>query len=489
MTYPTKKGAKRFARRFRDLLDELGACEDRQLEGALRLGAGKVRLPGPPGAIRIQLGGENGKLLRLHPEVLLTADGGTRHSGSYLIDEPNDEAIRGFLRLSRDDPLVLGREDALQQDLLRYSKSVAGRHLRVKLGQEGLVLRDLSPAAGTCLSPLPPEGDGPDFAAARRAKLQRLASVFGGAIEPLPRVEAMELIEAFIGQVESDPRQMLDSSGRCGGVVGVPPNVTPFFVGDLHARIDNLLVVLTRNGFLEGLEVGSAALIILGDAVHPDADGLEGSMETSMLLMDLIFRLKLAFPDRVFYLRGNHDSFSEDISKNGVPQGLLWEEALRDVRGPKYLQAMSRVYEILPYVALSPGFIACHAGPPTSKVSRDTLINIRDFPKVEREITHVRLRRANSPAGYGAGDVKRLRRRLELDPKAPFIVGHTPLSPDDTLWLDAGGIPNHHVLFGAHPDLVGVIALQGKRLLPLRYPSEPLTALYNRLAAGSSSGG
>jgi hypothetical protein len=302
-------------------------------------------------------------------------------------------------------------------------------------------------------------------------------------------MEAMELIEAFIETVESDPRQGLDSSGRCGGVVGLPPNVTPFFVGDLHARIDNLLVVLTRNGFLEGLESGSAALIILGDAVHPDADGMEESMETSMMLMDLIFRLKLAFPDRVFYLRGNHDSFSEDISKNGVPQGLLWEEALRDVRGPRYLQAMARVYEILPYVALSPNVIACHAGPPISKVSRETLINIRDHPNIEREITRVRLRRANSPAGYGVGDVKRLRRRLDLDAKVPLIVGHTPLSPDDTLWLEAGGIPNHHVLFGAHPELVGVIALVGKRLLPLRYPAEPLTALYNRLATDPSARG
>jgi hypothetical protein len=42
-----------------------------------------------------------------------------------------------------------------------------------------------------------------------------------------------------------------------------------------------------------------------------------------------------------------------------------------------------------------------------------------------------------------------LRRRLGVDPDTPFVVGHTPLSPDDTLWLDAGGIENHHVLFGA----------------------------------------
>jgi hypothetical protein len=29
-----------------------------------------------------------------------------------------------------------------------------------------------------------------------------------------------------------------------------------------------------------------------------------------------------------------------------------------------------------------------------------------------------------------------------------------------------------------------MLALAGRRLLPLRYPAEPLTALFNRVAAG-----
>lgn len=108
------------------------------------------------------------------------------------------------------------------------------------------------------------------------------------------------------------------------------------------------------------------------------------------------------------------------------------------------------------------------------------LINIRDNPRLEREVTRVRLRKPNSPAGYGPGDIKRLRNCFGLDPRVPVLVGHTPLSCDDTLWLEAGGIKNHHVVFGAHPEWIGIVALAGKRFLPLRYPVEPLTALYNR---------
>jgi hypothetical protein len=482
MAYSSDKSAKRFVHRFREMVDDLGACQDLELDGAVRLGSTKVRFPGPPAPIQIQLGGERGKRLHFYPETVLTAEGGSRRSGSFLIDDPDSDGISGFLRLQPGTSLVLGRESPLQRDLLSYPETVAERHLKIKLNRDGLVLKDLSSAHGTCISPLPGDAPSLQHTKRRRARLERLVTLFGGPLEPLPRMEAMELLEAVVEQIESEPRQALDASGRCGGVVGIPTNLTPFFIGDLHARIDNLLVILTRDGFLEGLESGTAAMVILGDAVHPDEDGMEESMDTSMLLMDLIFLLKLAFPGQVFYIRGNHDSFSEDISKNGVPQGILWEEALRAARGAKYLKAMARLYEVLPYVALSPGFIACHAGAPTSKVSRDILINIRDHPKVQREITHVRMRRPNSPSGYHMGDVKRLRRRLELGPKTPFLVGHTPLSPDDTLWLEAGGIPNHHVLFGAHPELVGVIAVVGNRLLAMRYPAEPLTVLYNRLA-------
>jgi hypothetical protein len=142
---------------------------------------------------------------------------------------------------------------------------------------------------------------------------------------------------------------------------------------------------------------------------------------------------------------------------------------------------MQRLYGVLPYVAVSPQYVCCHAGPPTMKVSRTDLIHVRDKPKLEHQLTHLRLRKPNSPTGYGAADVHRLCRRLGVPSDTPLVVGHTPLSPADTVWPNAGGIANHHVLFGANPQKVGVITRTGNGLLPLTYPTEPLLPVYNRL--------
>ena len=142
---------------------------------------------------------------------------------------------------------------------------------------------------------------------------------------------------------------------------------------------------------------------------------------------------------------------------------------------------MAELYGLLPYVAVSRNYLACHAGPPTTKVSRPVLADIRQHPNLQHQITHGRLRRPQSANGYSRGDVARFRRRLGLDANAAVLVGHTPLNADGTLWLDAGGVPNHHVLFGAHPRWAGVVTRVGKHLLPLRYPTEPLDAVLNQL--------
>lgn len=473
-----------FLRRFRELVSEFGGCEDVDIKDTIHIASRKIRVPSPIVPLQIMLGGEQGKRLLLYPEVKMTEGGEWSENGALLLFDPDQffSGICGFLRLFRGESVTLGRESSDHRDLFKLPKLVGHRHLSLKRPENGLILKDRSSERGTCISALVADESANRLTSWRHAKLERLARVLEQPLEPIPREAATDLINAMIELVEKDPHQAPDSQGRPGGVVELPDDVNPILVGDLHARIDNLLVVLTQNAFLEALEEGTGALIILGDAIHSDEDGCEDKMETSMMIMDLIFRLKLKFPERVFYLRGNHDSFSEDISKQGVPQGVLWEQALHESRGSAYVRAMVRLYETLPYVALSRRFIACHAGAPMRKISRDMLVNIRQHPKLEKEITHIRLQRPNSPSGYNTRDVKRMRARLELDPGTPLIVGHTPLSCDDTMWLDAGKIPNHHVVFGANPDWVGVITQVGKRIIPLRYPAEPLLPVFNRLA-------
>jgi hypothetical protein len=111
--------------------------------------------------------------------------------------------------------------------------------------------------------------------------------------------------------LKKEPLRPRNSEGMPGGVVSFPRKMIPIIPGDLHAQVDNLLTILSHNEFLEMMGDGKAAMVFLGDAVHSEmSDELE-EMKSSLLIMDLIFRLKLWFPQQVFYVRGNHDSFSD----------------------------------------------------------------------------------------------------------------------------------------------------------------------------------
>jgi len=475
----TPKG---FLKRFRSLLEDMESCDDVNLQESLRLGDTKVRIPRPVLPVQLRLGAEDGYCLQMHPELVSRRNGKMRPNGDYLIFDPDQyfSDISGFIRLFRGDSLTLGREDRQQRLLLNYPKLVDDRHLSLKLSGKGLALRNRSSERGACLAPLTAKDQIERLVYWRQGKLARIAAILGGGIVASSKDDALDLIQRVIALMGKEPYRLPDSRGAPGGILALPDRPTPIFVGDLHAHIDNLLVILTQNGFLEALEEGSALLILLGDAVHPDEPGQEEAMDSSMLMMDLIFRLKLRFPERVFYLRGNHDSFSEEISKTGVPQGLVWERALHDRRGPNYKKAMAEFYELLPYVALSHHYAACHAGPPTGKASRAALVDIQQHPRLQHQLTHGRVRRPHSPNGYSRGDLARFRRHLGLDADAPILVGHTPLSNHRTLWMDAGGIDNHHVLLGADTHWAGLVTRVGKRLLPLLYPTEPLVAVLNQ---------
>jgi hypothetical protein len=147
------------------------------------------------------------------------------------------------------------------------------------------------------------------------------------------------------------------------------------------------------------------------------------------------------------------------MSKDGIPQGLLWAKELADRRGTVYLKAMEEFYRLLPYVVASQDFIACHAAAPTTRVSKEMLVNIHRHPSLILELINNRLRRPNRPQGYGRSDVKHFRRALQLDKDTPFIVGHTPLDREGTLWLNVDGISQS-------PHTVQCQSARGRRVHP-----------------------
>lgn len=176
----------------------------------------------------------------------------------------------------------------------------------------------------------------------------------------------------------------------------------------------------------------------------------------------------------MFYIRGNHDSFSQHVWKAGIPQGAIWEREILKRRGNEYFEEMKQFYNQLPYVALSKDYLTCHAAPPNKKVTLDKLINIHQYPDLATELVVNRLKRPNYPAGYTKKEVKKFRKALELPPEIPFIVGHNPLSSDQTVWLNVEKIINHHIVYSAMPHKICVFTRIGDKMVPLTLLAEPL---------------
>ena len=491
MSNPSHAKRKGFLRHFRGLIREAAPCADLDLRGSLRLGKSTVRLPPPALPLQILLGGEQGYRLHLYPEPVLDAESRFEHRGSYLLVDPMTyfSDISGFIRLSDGETLNLGRDDPTQRLLLRYPRAVEPRHLRLKLSADELAIKNKSRAAGVCIAPLAATDLMERMMRWRRLALARLARVLDGPIEPLARAPALNLIEQVIALMDQEPYRALNRLGQPGGLLILPDRATPIFVGDLRARIDNLLVILTQNAFLQALEEGSAILIILGSAVHPDRPEQAAEMDGSILMMDLIFRLKLRFPERVFYLRGHHDSFSEAISYAGLPQGSLWEDALHQARGADYRDAMQRFYARLPLVAVTSRYLAAHAAPPIEAEGWQTLVDIDRHPDLADRIARVRHPSEPAPSGaYGRREMSRMFRRLGLAENAVCVLGGRPAHSPGHRARDTEDLEQHRRVFSADPHWVGTLPRAHKRLLPLCYPAEPLLEVYNRLVHTAGAG-
>jgi len=440
-----------------------------------------IRVPFEGHPIELAMG-KGKQRLHIYPEQSV-GDQALTDNLNFILFDPDHffSEISGFLRLTRNDHLIIGREDELQRKMFKYPKSVSKRHLSIIHDGDALLFKGLDRESGTRLSPLKNEAECQRISDRRMANLQEIRKIFGGPIELLSPEEALADLTEINRILEKEPLRPKNSKGMPGGVVKFPKKMIPIILGDLHAQVDNLLTILSHNEFLEMMGDGKAVMVFLGDAVHSEMDGELEEMKSSLLIMDLIFRLKLWFPQQVFYVRGNHDSFSEEIGKGGVPQGLLWANALKSIRGKAYKKAMGRFYELLPYIALSKGYVACHAAPPKSKVSMDMLINVHSYPSLIEELICNRLYRPNRPAGYTKGDVRRFRNALDLEPNSELFVGHTPLTRHDTLWLNVGGIEHHDVVFSGNIPWVGLFTRIDGHMIPLRYHSEPLLPVINEL--------
>ncbi|MBZ0112887.1 MAG: metallophosphoesterase [Thermoanaerobaculia bacterium] len=435
------------------------------VEGFLLRGA-MVRVPKSALPITADVGGQT---VAISP--LETLDGAPTDR-LVLYDPDRIGTLYGRVRLAVGQGTRLGR-GAEDRFITRSLPKDALPRLEILNRLDDVLLIDLDSPHGTRLDPAAPALRGALIAERRRAR-DRLREIFPEPERPLATAEALDLLRRVTSGMPAAGHRELDRDGRPGGILRLPDSVTPIVVGDLHTRIEHLLGVLTQNRFLHDLEAGRAALVILGDAVHSEeSSGLE-DMASSISIMDRILTLIDRFPGGVFYLLGNHDSFSPDVRKNSVPQGLLWRAALVEERGEEYVAAMQEFYDASPYVLEAKGIIACHGGPPTESVTREALVNIEDSPRIRHQLTWNRLRSPNNPAGYGKRDVRKFLGALG-QPRSAFIVSHTPPSGDELYQRNVGGIAGHHVIHSADPDGYSIATRLDGEVALLEFDAEPWT--------------
>lgn len=422
--------------------------------------------------------------LHFHPEIPLGVK--KKHSKkNWLIYSPLSCSVKnivGFARLRVGESVIIGRDNAEYHNLFDFDKSVASRHLTVTNRNGDLILTPIVIDNKISIVRIEDQDHRERVEAYRYEALLRIREIYGGSIKLLPAEQATSLLDEVNSLITNDIYTLKDKQNEAGSLIKLPDHITPIIIGDLHAQVNNLLKILTENSLLDCLHANTACLVFLGDAVHSEISKEMEDMESSILMMDLIFRLKSFFPYNIFYLRGNHDSFDPELSKNGISQGLLMQKKLTELRGSRYAEMMLDFYNKLPYIIKNRYFFACHAAPPRKKATLEQLINLKENPEVLKEITTNRIQRPHYLNGYKKRDVKRFRKSLELPKGTPFIVGHTPLDPFGSLWKNVGNIKGHHILYSGHQEGLSALLVDGPNIIPLEFPAEPLVKLIEKIS-------
>ncbi len=392
------------------------------------------------------------------------------------------DAICAFARIREGETILIGRDNKQYNDIFDFSNEISKRHLTVTNRRGDLILTPQEVKTPIQIIRSGDQDIRERLSSNRLSAAIAIKDIYGGNLELLSPVEALDTVKRVNQILRLEVFRRPLALQEPGAILEIPDDQVLIIVGDLHANLDNLLKLLTENCLLAKIAAGSATLVILGDAVHSEVAGQMDQMESSILMMDFLFKLKCEFKENFFYLLGNHDSFDAEISKNGFPQGLLMRKRLVALRGEEYVHEMQKFYDLLPLIMTSKTCFACHAGPPSKRLTKEELERIREQPKVLREVLSGRLKRSHYLAGYDKKDVKHFRESLGLAKKTAFIVGHTPLDPFNTFWKNAGNIKGHHIIYSGHLNGPSLFMRVRKKIIPLTYPAEPLLKIINEMS-------
>jgi hypothetical protein len=217
------------------------------------------------------------------------------------------------------------------------------------------------------------------------------------------RVPESEALDDFVARAidtldaENDESRPRDSNAMPGGLALLPSGLPAVIVPDIHARPGFVkaameMVLSERTGAvtaLEALSAGELCVVFLGDAFHSERRGferwvdayreylagnvasgaMEAEMKESLAAMTMALELKIAFPDRVHFLKGNHENVLNEEGRGNHPFGKFVEEGLltrvwfQNRYGEETLERYAALERSLPVCLTGDRFMASHAEP------------------------------------------------------------------------------------------------------------------------------
>jgi diadenosine tetraphosphatase ApaH/serine/threonine PP2A family protein phosphatase len=148
----------------------------------------------------------------------------------------------------------------------------------------------------------------------------------------------------FVKILEKTIDLLRGESGKIGNLtiserlVKLEPSGEALVIGDLHGDLESLIAILKSSGFTRKLAASKdAALIFLGDYGDRGARSAE--------VYYTILRLKLAFPEQVILLRGNHEG-PEDLMVSPHDLPLHFQYRFKE----NWISAYTKVRELFAYL-------------------------------------------------------------------------------------------------------------------------------------------
>ncbi len=165
---------------------------------------------------------------------------------------------------------------------------------------------------------------------------------------------------SFVKILEKAIDLLRGESGKIGNLdiierlVKLEPSGEALVIGDLHGDLESLISILQSSGFTRKMtERKDATLIFLGDYGDRGAQSAE--------VYYTILKLKLAFPEQVILLRGNHEG-PEDLMASPHDLPLQFQFRFKEDGRAVY----SKVRELFPYlynaVLVEEHYLLVHGG-------------------------------------------------------------------------------------------------------------------------------